>query len=332
MASTPQTSGFPVNVMPSVQLADPRLFSSGYDQLGAGLTRGVDMGARLQDIRLRPEAMALQKAQERRLLAQIAMEQELQPLRAAELRQGLREDVGSLSEPIYTEAPPPVPEPLYDDAGNFLRYEYPAQAPVQTGTRTIRKVRNWDGTLSNIVTETDERQKLAAAREELDIKRLREQSLADTRGLRAALDRERMESPNWKKVGYAVDENGHVVYTVQNTKTGETDNIKTNLTPAQSGLEAMVGRILGGAPATPAAQATASSGTRLKIPASPPSTLDTGLDEEAQKLVNAAVAAVSGKDAGPASAQDKFTVGQIYTDARGNRAKYLGNGKWQEIQ
>jgi hypothetical protein len=29
------------------------------------------------------------------------------------------------------------------------------------------------------------------------------------------------------------------------------------------------------------------------------------------------------------SQQDKFTVGQVYRDAKGNRAKYLGNGKWE---
>ena len=31
------------------------------------------------------------------------------------------------------------------------------------------------------------------------------------------------------------------------------------------------------------------------------------------------------------SKKDKYTVGKIYKDANGNRAKYLGNGKWQKL-
>ena len=36
----------------------------------------------------------------------------------------------------------------------------------------------------------------------------------------------------------------------------------------------------------------------------------------------------------PANAQraDKFTAGQVYKDANGNRAKYLGNNKWEPVQ
>jgi hypothetical protein len=30
--------------------------------------------------------------------------------------------------------------------------------------------------------------------------------------------------------------------------------------------------------------------------------------------------------------QDKFTVGQVYRDAKGNRSKYLGNGKWEPVK
>jgi len=33
-----------------------------------------------------------------------------------------------------------------------------------------------------------------------------------------------------------------------------------------------------------------------------------------------------------AAAKDNFSVGQIYRDAKGNRAEYLGNGKWKEIK
>ena len=31
------------------------------------------------------------------------------------------------------------------------------------------------------------------------------------------------------------------------------------------------------------------------------------------------------------TAKDKFETGKIYPDASGNRARYLGNGQWQEL-
>lgn len=37
------------------------------------------------------------------------------------------------------------------------------------------------------------------------------------------------------------------------------------------------------------------------------------------------------KPATAAPTADKFVAGQTYTDAKGNKAKYLGNGQWQEI-
>ena len=43
---------------------------------------------------------------------------------------------------------------------------------------------------------------------------------------------------------------------------------------------------------------------------------------------------VTGPANTPANAQraDKFTAGQVYKDANGNRAKYLGNNKWEPVQ
>ena len=34
----------------------------------------------------------------------------------------------------------------------------------------------------------------------------------------------------------------------------------------------------------------------------------------------------------PTAEPDKFTTGKIYTDKSGNRAKYLGGGKWETIK
>jgi hypothetical protein len=72
MSSTPQTSGFQVGAMPSVQLADPRLFNTG-TPASVGLASGIDTGARLQDIVLRQQ-------QEQRLQEQAAYQRSLRPL------------------------------------------------------------------------------------------------------------------------------------------------------------------------------------------------------------------------------------------------------------
>lgn len=39
----------------------------------------------------------------------------------------------------------------------------------------------------------------------------------------------------------------------------------------------------------------------------------------------------SKQGAAPSKTEDKFTVGKIYQDGKGNRAKYLGNGKWENM-
>ena len=39
----------------------------------------------------------------------------------------------------------------------------------------------------------------------------------------------------------------------------------------------------------------------------------------------------SKKGATPSKTEDKFTVGKIYQDGNGNKAKYLGNGKWENM-
>ena len=34
----------------------------------------------------------------------------------------------------------------------------------------------------------------------------------------------------------------------------------------------------------------------------------------------------------PGKPSTSFVANQVYTDAKGNKARYLGNGKWQEIK
>jgi hypothetical protein len=48
--------------------------------------------------------------------------------------------------------------------------------------------------------------------------------------------------------------------------------------------------------------------------------------------LSGALAAADAAEPAKPAAKDQFTVGQIYTNPKGQRGKYLGNGKWEEVK
>lgn len=98
MASPITTSGFGVNVMPSTQLADPRLLTPQYSQILPAIGQGVGLGSNLLQI--------YQEAQDRPLrqaLAQLNLEQ--QQLQNARLAQPVRQLIGSSLQEVPRYAP-----------------------------------------------------------------------------------------------------------------------------------------------------------------------------------------------------------------------------------
>lgn len=98
MASPITTSGFGVNVMPSTQLADPRLLTPQYSQILPAIGQGVGLGNNLLQI--------YQDAQDRPLrqaLAQLNLEQ--QQLQNARLAQPVRQLIGSSLQEVPRYAP-----------------------------------------------------------------------------------------------------------------------------------------------------------------------------------------------------------------------------------
>lgn len=79
MASTPQTSGFQVSVMPGFQLANPAYFDP-YSRIAQGLQSGVNIGSQLSEIanrrRQQEEEMALAPMRIQLLQAQLAKAQQ----------------------------------------------------------------------------------------------------------------------------------------------------------------------------------------------------------------------------------------------------------------
>ena len=120
MASTPQTSGFRASVMPTFQGADPRLFNS-YGALATGLQSGVDMAAKLQEVRLKREQqarLAEQAAYEQTQRAGLEETRRLQNLTTERALDQPIWGLGTRYEPTYGDN---VLVPQTDDAGNPLQ-------------------------------------------------------------------------------------------------------------------------------------------------------------------------------------------------------------------
>jgi len=136
MASPITTSGFGVNVMPSTQLADPRLLTPQYSQILPAIGQGVGLGNNLLQI--------YQDAQDRPLrqaLAQLNLEQ--QQLQNARLAQPIETVTGiSLQErPRYDEVT------TMTDAGTEFKWRPPGADLLQ-----IEEVRTVDPRTGQVTT------------------------------------------------------------------------------------------------------------------------------------------------------------------------------------
>ena len=136
MASPITTSGFGVNVMPSTQLADPRLLTPQYSQILPAIGQGVGLGSNLLQI--------YQEAQDRPLrqaLAQLNLEQ--QQLQNARLAQPIETVTGiSLQErPRYDEVT------TMTDAGTEFKWRPPGADLLQ-----IEEVRTVDPRTGQVTT------------------------------------------------------------------------------------------------------------------------------------------------------------------------------------
>lgn len=300
MASPVTTSGFSVQVMPRVDYADPRTLVPRYDSIIPGISQGLGAVGQLAQI-----YENAQQAPIRRQLAQIQLEEAraqagLAPLIADRKRIELQQPIERVISTGIEEVPRYMPQVMLDEAGQQVldaqgqpRMEVPAGMDIFSTEQyeTIDPVTGRRAVATRRIKPLQTMEQAGVAEERQDIARLTAESLAAARAQKAMLDQERLDNPNWKKVGYGVDENGFVVYTVQNAKSGETQQIATKLTPAQSGLTAAITQLIGKQPAN-IAQPTG-GGIGFRIPDTAAGAV--ALDDDTQSVIDGAVRAFGDK-------------------------------------
>lgn len=149
MSSTPQTSGFQVNVAPGYQLANPSYFNP-YQNLQQGLQSGVNMGAQLQDIVLKNKAeqdsAAIQPLRVQLMQAELARAQQQQRLTDINMPRQVALSSQPIETPIGTElgytdyTDPENPKGDLVEYGHFKVVDPATQAETQV-SRPIRTVK-----------------------------------------------------------------------------------------------------------------------------------------------------------------------------------------------
>lgn len=206
MASTPQTRGFEVNVMPQASLADPRYFNP-FGSIGAGLSSGINMGGQLADIAYKRQQQqldaSLQPLRASLLAAQVSKAQQQSQVPDIVWGNSAVKDMSRLSPKAMVPVLDEQGEPVLDDNGEPMFQASPEAPDIEYGDeiRTTEGIKYLPGGKTEPVTKTEtlklarDREQEANAKESLIAQResaakVAEESLA----LRQELGRLRAES------------------------------------------------------------------------------------------------------------------------------------------
>lgn len=317
MASPISSGGFQVQAQPGINYLPPSQLSANLTGILPAISQGMGLVSQLQGIRddafSRPikqqlQQIALQEAQAK--LADNAANNRLKGLQIAHAAQPLERilgtDIKRVARNVYDT-------PALDEAGNPTWQEGDTNydmVPVQrvevtdptSGEKTIIE-RN----LTPIATS----EQLGERQDKLEIARLREGSLSEQRKAVAELAAARLSSPDWARVGYGTNPAGKEVFVIMNKKTGQKQEIPTDLMPVQSGIGALTGVLQGltGAAQSPTIQAPANIATPPALAAPVVAAEDTVavdadtavVDAETQALIDRLSAAATAPVAAPTS-------------------------------
>ncbi len=261
-----RTDGFRVSAQPGINYLDPRLLTAQPTAILPAIAQGAGTVAQLSNIYenaqaapIRRELQQIQLQDARNRLGQIPLENQLRELQVAKASMPIENIVGSGVTEVNRY---PTLQSIGDD-GQIIT-EQPAGADVfatetvdvyDPVTRTTKQVTRNRAPLSTIEQQQSARNRAEAVDAGLDIKSreaevraLREQSMADTRQLRAQIAREQANNPEWRIAGRGADAAGNIVYTQVNPKTGEQRTIATDLLPIQTvnAFDAMLAGMVGG--------------------------------------------------------------------------------------
>lgn len=238
--------------------------------------------AQLAPIRQQLQQIQLQEAQNQ--LASAPLARQLQLAQLAHASQPIEQVLGTELKRI-PRINSPDETPAQDANGNYTFAEGDNNydlVPIQriavtdplTGQVTVQQK-----TLTPIATA----EQLSDRADKLEIQKLREQSLADSRNTDRRLAEARLNSPEWTRLGYGIDPStGKQAYLIVNKKTGERQAVPSDLVPVPTGQDALLAGmqalVNGGSAARPASAAITVPG--LSGAATP------AIDQEAQGLIN----------------------------------------------
>lgn len=340
MPSPITTQGFQVQAQPGINYLDPRLFAGGLSEIVPNIGRGastvgglVEMqdNAQMRPIRQALANIQLQEAQNR--LAMAPLEQQLAALRLGEAQQrgAIPTEIVESVDVIGggTRLTPGDPSATFE---NFtISEEYAPKVRRTGGTRV-----GAGGVLTPFV-----RDETLATSADIARQAAQDKSLFDQREARIATDMIRAENDRIKAEAArerAVVAREKAALIEANPSFGFVDVKKADgqtyrqyfpkSEPSRIVHEVNRGDIGGdnffnffgrGSTAQPVGVAPAAgSGFSLL---------------NNQVAADLAAARGGGNIAAPTpAAKETFDVGKTYTDASGNRAEYLGNGQWREVQ
>lgn len=269
--------------MPNVQFADPRLLGGNLGSIVPAASQGMELYSQIDKagdeaysgpIKRRLQQLQLQEAQQK--IASLPLEQQLKLAQIAEAQQNAavpREVIDQITPEDTTQEF----QTALDENGQ--RTGEPEKVvgdlyQIETGTRYGANGVQTPFTRKKLVKDAESRVLEQRRVEDLDQYRT---GLVDVQRLKAELTKAKLDNPNYQKLGYGVNEAGHVVYTLRNTKTGEIEHVDSGNAPVQSGLAGAFTAVLGGGTAT---------AQKLTVPAVAAPVAAVGVDADTQALID----------------------------------------------
>lgn len=245
MASPITTQGFQIQERPGIQYADPRLFTGALTNILPGISQGlgtVGQFAQLaENAQMRPVRRKLADLQ----IADAVTQGQANRARLAQLQQPIERVTGVAIEeapryPAIEEVQPDGTVKMVTPAGaDVFQVEEGFLEDPMTGQKT--SFRRRAKPISTIEQQTAAAELAGYRDEQNEIRRiaaenaaLREASLAQQRQAQIALINDRINNPNWKPLGRGTNAQGQLVYTIVNSKTGEQQQLPTELLPVQT--------------------------------------------------------------------------------------------------
>lgn len=253
-----RTSGFQVTERPGIQYLNPGLLTPQLTNILPAASQGAGFVSQLAQIsdeaKLAPLRQQLQEIAVQRQQAEIEnlpLQRQLQQIQLARQSQPMERVLGTELKRI-PRINSPEDTPAQDANGNYTFEEGDTNydlAPIQrievTDPRTMASSIE-ERQLTPIATA----ETLSDRADNQEIKRIREESLAESRAINRQLAIDRLNNPEWTRVGFGLNPaTGTQSYVIVNKKTGERQVIPSDLVPIPTGQDAMMSKmdaILGG--------------------------------------------------------------------------------------